>query len=294
LPDAFTDYKDATKCWNPVVNAPERVEVPTKSIQAPFVVKRGRIATTKRDNAPNKRPRKEKRRPLQKTVNVSQHVVDRHLVDIPQSSTQARYRNENVSTSENPDDLILGNHETSTGIQVISINYTSSGKVSNHSTTIINSCFSTIIAKNFFTDPDPKTMAECKRRSDWNKWKEAIKAELNSLKSRKVFTDVIPTPPRSFPVGFKLVFIQKRNENNEMVRYKTRLVAQGFTQRSGIDFNETYSPVINGITFRYLISLTIQNHLSLQLMDVVTAYLYGSLDSDIYMKVPDGISVPNA
>jgi hypothetical protein len=50
---------------------------------------------------------------------------------------------------------------------------------------------------------------------------------------------------------------------------------------------------MNGITFRYLISLVIQNHISLQLMDVVTAYLYGSLDSDIYMNVFDGISVSN-
>jgi hypothetical protein len=72
------------------------------------------------------------------------------------------------------------------------------------------------------------------------------------------------------------------------------LVAQGFTQRPDIDFNETYSLVMNGITFRYLISLATQKRLSLQLMDVVTAYLYGSLDSNIYIKVPDGISVPNA
>jgi hypothetical protein len=50
---------------------------------------------------------------------------------------------------------------------------------------------------------------------------------------------------------------------------------------------------MNGITFRYLISLAIQNHLSLQLMYVVTAYLYGSLDLDIYMKVPDGIPILN-
>jgi hypothetical protein len=59
---------------------------------------------------------------------------------------------------------------------------------------------------------------------------------------------MIPTPPRIFPVGFKLVFIQKRNKNNEVIRYKVRLVAQGFTQRPDIDFNETYSLVINGIT----------------------------------------------
>jgi len=82
-------------------------------------------------------------------------------------------------------------------------------------------------------------------------------------------------------------------KKNEMVRYKARLVAQGFTQRPVIDFNETYSPVMSGITFRYLIALAVQNHLSMQLMDVVTAYLYGSLDSDIYMKVPDGIPIPN-
>jgi hypothetical protein len=77
------------------------------------------------------------------------------------------------------------------------------------------------------------------------------------LKKRKVFTNVIPTPPRTFHVGFKWVFIQKRNINNEVIRYKARLVAQGFTQRPEVDFNETYSPIMNGITFQYLISLAI-------------------------------------
>jgi hypothetical protein len=64
-------------------------------------------------------------------------------------------------------------------------------------------------------------------------------------------------------------------------------------QRPSIDLNETYSPVMSGITFQYWISLAIQKRLSMQLMDVVTAYLYGSLDSDMYMKVPDGIPIPN-
>jgi hypothetical protein len=103
----------------------------------------------------------------------------------------------------------------------------------------------------------------------------------------------MPTPRDIFPVGYKWVLFWKRNENGEVVRYKARLVAQGFTQRPGIDFNETYSPVMSAITFQYLISLAVQNRLSLQLMDIVTAYLYVSLDSDIYMKVPNGIDVPN-
>jgi hypothetical protein len=92
-------------------------------------------------------------------------------------------------------------------------------------------------------------MVECKKCSYLNKWKEAIEAKLNSLKKIKMFTEVIPTPPRTFPVGFKWVFAHKGNKNNEVVRYKARLVAQGFTQRPDIDFNETYSPLMNGVTF---------------------------------------------
>ena len=95
------------------------------------------------------------------------------------------------------------------------------------------------------------------------------------------------------PVGHKWVFVRKRNENNEVARHKARLVAQGFTQRPGVDYEETYSPVMGGTTFRYLISMAVNLNLEMKLMDVVTAYLYGNLDSDIYMKIPEGIPVPN-
>jgi hypothetical protein len=78
-----------------------------------------------------------------------------------------------------------------------------------------------------------------------------------------MFTEVVPILPRTVPVGFKWIFVQKRNENNEVIRYKVKLVAQGFTKIPEVDFNKTYSPIINGITFRYLISLAIQKHLSL-------------------------------
>jgi hypothetical protein len=195
--------------------------------------------------------------------------------------------------SEDPDSLILGNHNEFHGVQEISINYTSPRELLDRTTTVVNSCFSTMVTDQL-NDLNTKTMAKCKQRSDWIKWKESIEAELDSLRKRDIFSNVIPTPPRTYHVRFKWVFIQKQNQNNEIMRYKTRLVAQGFTQRLGIDFNETYSSIINAITFRYLISRATQKHLSLLLMDVVTTYLYGSLDSDIYMKAPYGISVPNA
>jgi hypothetical protein len=58
-------------------------------------------------------------------------------------------------------------------------------------------------------------------------------------------------------------------------------------------FNEIYSLVMSGIIFRYSVSLAVQNCLSMQLMGVVITYLYGSLDSKIYMNAPDGISISN-
>ena len=86
------------------------------------------------------------------------------------------------------------------------------------------------------------------QEADWDNWKVAIEIEIASLNKRKVFSAVMPTPPGILPVGYKWVFVRKKNENNEVVSYKARLVAQGFTQRPGVDFNENYSPVMNGIT----------------------------------------------
>ena len=83
-------------------------------------------------------------------------------------------------------------------------------------------------------------------------------------------------------------------ENNEIVRYKARLVAQGFSQRPGIDYEETYSPVMDAIIFRYLIHLTVSKGLEMHLMDVVTTYLYGFIDSDIYIKIPEGFTLLEA
>jgi hypothetical protein len=69
------------------------------------------------------------------------------------------------------------------------------------------------------------------------------------LYKREVFSEVILAPKGTFPIGYKWVFVRKRNKNNEVVRYKERLVAQGFTQKPDIDYNETYSPVMSDITF---------------------------------------------
>ena len=71
-------------------------------------------------------------------------------------------------------------------------------------------------------------------------------------------------------------------------------MAQGFSQRPGIDYEETYSPVMDAITFRYLISLAVSKGLDMRLMDVVTTYLYGYLDANVYMKIPEGFTKPRS
>ena len=134
-------------------------------------------------------------------------------------------------------------------------------------------------------DPEPQNKNECRQINDWPKWREAMQAELHLLIKRDVFESVVQTPASIKPVRNKWVFVRKRNENNDIIRYKERLVAQGFSQRVGIDYEETYSPVMDAITFRFLISLAVSEELDMRLMDVITAYLYGSIDNDIHMKI---------
>ena len=151
--------------------------------------------------------------------------------------------------------------------------------------------YSVAIGIMFSNDIEPRSVDECQCRTYWSNWKQAIPVELNSLAKRKVFGPIVPTAPRVKPVGYKWVYVRKRNEKNEIMRYKARLVAQGFSQRPGIDYEETYSPIIDVITFHYLISLVVFEKLNMQLMDVVTVYLYEDLDTEIYMKVPEGLSL---
>ena len=87
---------------------------------------------------------------------------------------------------------------------------------------------------------------------------------------------------------------EKHNKNNEIIRYKTRLVPQGFLQRPDINYKETYFLVMDTITFRLLTSLVVSEGLDMRLMDVITSYLYGSMDNDIYMKISKGFKLLEA
>ena len=134
----------------------------------------------------------------------------------------------------------------------ISINYVLSGIQWNKKNVNIDDIFACNVALEIMDineDHEPTSILECTQLSDWIKWKEAINVNLNSLKKRDVFGPIIRTPFDIKLVGYKWVFVRKRNEHGEIVRYKARFVAQGFSQRPGIDYEETYSPVVDATTF---------------------------------------------
>jgi hypothetical protein len=138
------------------------------------------------------------------------------------------------------------------------------------------------------------SVKECRHRSGWPKWKDVIQSELNPLTKCEVFGPIVLTPEVMKPIGYKWVFVRKQNENNKVVKYKARLVAQGFLQKLGVVYDETHSLMVDAITLWYLVSLTIHEKIDMRLIDIVTAYLYGNLDNDIYMKVLEGFNIPEA
>ena len=81
----------------------------------------------------------------------------------------------NDGTLEHPDTVILGNTEPSKEVYEISINYVDSGESFDRKTTIVDIHFASSVAETIQNYPDPKSMVECKKRSDWNKWKKQLK-----------------------------------------------------------------------------------------------------------------------
>ena len=300
LPEAFTNNKGIMKSHIPAVNAPERIEIPhevdemefqVKSTLTPHTPKRGRQSRNT-NNGASTQTIASGRRPKKLKTGQNENNNKSEGTHVVTPSENVHTENTHVGRPEIPDLNIIIDQDECERILENSTNYVETEEIYDRKTTNVDIYFAEKIAK-IDLDPEPKSLIECKKRSDWPKWKEAIAAELFSLNKRKVFGPVDRIPEGIFPVGHKWVFVRKRNENNQVVRYKARLVAQGFTQRPGIDFDETYSPVMDGITFLYLISMAASMNLQMKLMDVVTAYLYGSLDANIYMKVPEGITVPN-
>ncbi|SGZ01935.1 BQ5605_C033g11174 [Microbotryum silenes-dioicae] len=133
----------------------------------------------------------------------------------------------------------------------------------------------------------PKTYEEAIPCPDAKFWIIAIREELGALENHNVF-EVSFLPDGAIALGSRWVFTIKLDAAGRIIHFKDRLVAQGFAQRPGIDFHETFAPVARMLTIRFLVALAIARSLKLVQFDFDTAFLNGKMTDDVYMRVPKG------
>ncbi|KAK1418428.1 hypothetical protein QVD17_27572 [Tagetes erecta] len=143
-----------------------------------------------------------------------------------------------------------------------------------------NHCFATTLNKSV----EPKSSKEAFK--DIN-WVNAMNKEMEALNRNQTW-DLVDLPPGRKAIGCKWVYKIKHDPSGAISRYKARLVAKGFSQREGIDFDETFSPVVKMVTVRTVFSLAVQHNWPLYQLDVDNAFLYGDLNEEVYMKPPEG------
>ncbi|GJZ61128.1 zinc finger, CCHC-type containing protein [Tanacetum coccineum] len=131
----------------------------------------------------------------------------------------------------------------------------------------------------FNVEDDPKTFDEAIKSQDVAFWKEAINDEIDPIMGNNTWV-LADLPPSCKPLGFKWIFKRKLKVDETIEKFKARLVIQGFKQKSGIDYFETYAPVARISTIRLLIAMKSIYNLVSHHMDVKTTFLNGDLDDE--------------
>ena len=135
--------------------------------------------------------------------------------------------------------------------------------------------------------PDTEEPSCASQALHYPKWRAAMSDEFNAL-LRNGTWDLVPPSSSTNLVGCKWVFRIKRNSDGTVDRYKARLVAKGFHQRPGIDYKETFSPVIKPTTIQIVLSLAVTNGWPLHQLDINNAFLHGTLSEAVFMSQPPG------
>ncbi|GAU23292.1 hypothetical protein TSUD_237460 [Trifolium subterraneum] len=139
----------------------------------------------------------------------------------------------------------------------------------------------------FMADVEPVNWHEA--LSDPN-WKNAMNEEITSIEKNNTWR-LVDLPAQKKIITVKWIFKIKRNPDGGIVKHKVRLVARGFLQQQGIDYNEVYAPVARMETIRLVIAIASSMNWSLSHMDVKSAFLNGSLEEEVYVSQPPGFEV---
>ena len=127
-----------------------------------------------------------------------------------------------------------------------------------------------------------------KIEEDREQWRSGIRKEFNDMIKRKVWrhTKINKIPEDRRLIGSRWVFKKKRNGV-----YRARLVGLGYSQIPGVDHKDNFSPVVTDVTFRCVLVISLLNDWDMEVVDIETAFPYGILDEEIFMKLPEGLDV---
>ena len=146
----------------------------------------------------------------------------------------------------------------------------------------------TMMVEAKLEDPStPKTYKEAVSGHESQKWEESMKDELNSLLENNTW-ELVDLPPSRQSLSGKWVYKRKKGGDGEILRYKSRWVVRGFEQQEGIDYQETFASVIKPMSYKIIFALVAAHDWELEQMDVKTAFLYGTVDEDIYVEQIEG------
>lgn len=140
---------------------------------------------------------------------------------------------------------------------------------------------------------DPVSYEDALSRPDNKFWAEAMKEEIKALQDNNTWELVEVSKERKNCklIDCKWVFKIKHLVNGEK-RYKARLVARGFSQKYGESYDEVFAPVVKPATFRCLLAIASYDNMKVRHVDIKTAFLYGDIDAEIFMKQPKGYITP--
>ncbi|CAI7903250.1 unnamed protein product [Closterium sp. NIES-53] len=136
--------------------------------------------------------------------------------------------------------------------------------------------------------PEPKTLAEALSGPDAEKWKQSVKEEYDSLVENETW-ELCELPPGKKAISSKLIFRHKYGPDGELTRYKSRLVAKGFQQTKGKDFDEIFAPVGRETTLRVMLGMAANRGWKIKQIDITTAFLNGIILEELYMLQPEGL-----
>ncbi|KAH9746316.1 hypothetical protein KPL70_004379 [Citrus sinensis] len=136
---------------------------------------------------------------------------------------------------------------------------------------------------------EPTTFHEALESSDVALWMTAMQEEIKALHKNKTW-ELVPLPHGRKAIGNKWVYKIKRDGNDQVERYRARLVVKRYAQKECIDFNEIFSPVVRLTTVRIVLAMCATFDLHLEQLDVKTAFLHGELEEEIYMLQPEGFT----